>query len=160
MPSRLPPARSRGPRVEPGRMPRAPSGFEHALQGAVLNNSSAYGYSVLITATFGVASVQLGDPSVGDVFLFAGGASIAFTLLGILVTAGFRERVRPEPPEVVVLGSALSFFSVGVGLAAAALASDLVHGWAGWLAAPLASSFVYPLVVGVELVTAYRMERD
>ena len=50
--------------------------YVRGLRSAVHNNASAYGYSVTITATFGILSVVAAATSVLEIFAFAGGAGL------------------------------------------------------------------------------------
>jgi len=135
-------------------------GYLRELQTSVLNNSSAYGYSVSITGCFGITSKVLGQPSVLDVFLFGIGAVLAFAALDVVASGGFRKRIRGEPPEVVVLGAAMSFFSVSASLGAAVLATEVILGGdAGWLLSSLLATFAYVAVVAVELTVAASVDR-
>src|SRR5919202_1864507 len=48
--------------------------YLHGLHHSARENVSAYGYSVTITASFGLLATIMGSPSVLEVFVFAGGA--------------------------------------------------------------------------------------
>jgi hypothetical protein len=137
---------------------RLGSGLGHGLRTALRNNLSAYGFSVMITASFGVLSAQLGSPNVGEVFLFAGGAVVAVTAIDGISSKGFRT-LQGDPPSVVALGAALSFFSVGFGVGGAALAAVVLDGPLGWGLGSLVGSALYVLVAGVEMTLA-RMAQE
>jgi hypothetical protein len=47
--------------------------YVRGLRSAARNNASAYGYSVTITATFGILSVVTAVTTVLEIFTFAGG---------------------------------------------------------------------------------------
>ena len=51
--------------------------YLHGLQHSARENVSAYGYSVTITASYGLLTVILGSPSVLEIFIFACGAVLA-----------------------------------------------------------------------------------
>jgi threonine/homoserine/homoserine lactone efflux protein len=55
--------------------------YVRGLRSAARNNASAYGYSVTITATFGVLSVVASPTTVAEIFAFAGGAVLAYALV-------------------------------------------------------------------------------
>jgi hypothetical protein len=129
-----------------------------ALQTSVVNNSSAYGYSVAITGSFGIASEILGKPSVFQVFLFGAGAVAAFTLVDVAVTGGFKKRLRSDPPEVVVLGSSMSFLSVGGALGGAALTAEIIDVGVAWALAAFAGTLAYVAIVTIELALAERVD--
>ena len=44
--------------------------YTSAVRTSIANNASAYGYSVMITASFGVLAGAGGGPSFVDVFIF------------------------------------------------------------------------------------------
>ena len=132
--------------------------YLRGLRSSVLNNSAAYGYSVTITATFAVLNVSLGSASVFDVFAFAFGAIAAFSLIDVVATGGFRKRLRGDPPEVVVLGSAIGFLSAGTGVGSAALLADLVGTDVAWALGSLAATALYVIVLAGELMLAARID--
>jgi uncharacterized membrane protein len=131
--------------------------FEHFTRGlgeSTRTNGLAYGYSVLITSTFGVVHALDGGPDVVQCVLFAVGTSIVFAVLGAIVTRGFQQRVEREPPVVVSLAAALSIISICTALGAAILVSWAVRGSYAWFAAPLAASAVYLVASGFESALA------
>lgn len=128
--------------------------LRRAVRTAVHNNASAYGYSIMVTATFGVLQVNAGPPSVARAFLYLGGAALAFAVVEGLTSNLFRQSAREEPPEVVVLGGAMGVASVSGGVGAATLVSLFARSWIGWAAAPFAATVVYVSVVSAELMLA------
>lgn len=124
------------------------------MRTSVRNNASAYGFSVMITAAFGVLSAALGSPRVGDVFLYAGGAVLGVVAVEGIVSRGFRLRLRGEQSDVVALGAAFGFVSVGLSVGAAALTGTVLSGWLGWLLGPLFASALYVIASGVEMSLA------
>ena len=52
----------------------SPVAYLHGLRHSARENVSAYGYSVTITASFGLFAIIMGSPSVLEDFVFAGGA--------------------------------------------------------------------------------------
>jgi hypothetical protein len=141
-------------------MRRFGSGLPHGIRTALRNNLAAYGFSVMITATFGVLSASLGPPNVGDVFLFAGGAVTGVTLVDGITSRGFRERLRGEQSEVVALGAALGYFSVGLAIGAAALVSEVLEAGIGWAAGAAAAAVLYVLISGGEMTMAHIAQED
>lgn len=117
------------------------------------NNTIAYGYSVGLTATFGMTE-QFAGADVGRIFLFVVGACVPFALVNAWVTGGFRRRFADEPGVVIALATSLSLFSVGSGLGVATLVAWLVAGWGAWLLAPFVLTIVYLAAVGAEMTIA------
>ena len=133
--------------------------YRRGLQTSVRNNAAAYGYSITVTLSFAALAAELGGPTVGQVFLFGAGAVSGFVVVEGAATGLFRHRVRGEPAEVVVIGSALGFASVGLGVGAAALTGEVVGGGAAWPIGPFLGTVAYLLVVGVEMALAERASR-
>lgn len=121
------------------------------------NDSTAYGYSLLITTVFGALSAS-GTTTVRRVVLFAVGASLAFTGLEAAASKMFRQRIRSERSDVVLLGSALHFGSVLAGLGVTAGIAALWQGWEPWLIAPFAATTVYVTLTGANLAAATAIE--
>jgi hypothetical protein len=132
------------------------AGYERGLRTSVRTNGGAYGYSVMITASFGVLSATAKSPSVGQIFLFVLGAVLAFLLVEASVSRGFRVRLRGEPSEVVALGSAFAFVSVGGGVGIATLAGELLSPDLAWPLGSLLATAAYLVLVGIELAFAER----
>ena len=133
--------------------------YRRGLQTSVRNNAAAYGYSVTVTLTLAALSAELGSPTVGQVFLFGTGAVAGFVVVEGAASSLFRRRVRGEPAQVVVIGSALGFASVGLGVGAATLIGALVNGGAAWALGPFLGTIAYLLLVGVEMALAERTSR-
>ena len=136
---------------------RAGRFLEHVRRGlgeSTRTNGLAYGYSVLITSTFGIVHAEDGGPTVVQSFLFALGTSITFSVLAGIVTRGFQQRVEREPPVVLSLSVALSAISISGGLGSAALIAWAVNGWVSWFLAPLVASAVYLVLSGLESALA------
>jgi len=89
---------------------------------------------------------------------FAFGAIAAFSLIDVVATGGFRKRLRGDPPEVVVLGSAIGFLSAGTGVGSAALLADLVGTDVAWALGSLAATALYVIVLAGELMLAARID--
>lgn len=121
----------------------------HGVQRAVRTDATAFGYSILATATFGVAQVGAPPVTLPRIVAFAIGASLGFTLWEFAATRGFRVRIHAERSDVVLVGTALAPVSVGLGLlAAVGLVTVVRAGWA-WPLAPLAATAVYVLAAGI-----------
>ena len=62
--------------------------YKRGLHASVRNNASAYGFSVTITASFGLLTSALGTPTALEIFAFAGGAVAAFALVEFVLSRG------------------------------------------------------------------------
>lgn len=127
---------------------------ERALATSALGNSTAFGFSVMITASFGMLSRELGAPGTLDLFVFGAGAAIAVALIEGLVTRGFRRRIEPAPAEVAMLGTALNLVSVTIAIAIAYGAGETLAGVAGWGCGAVLAAGAYVLVESSEVLIA------
>jgi hypothetical protein len=87
--------------------------YARGLHASARGNAPAYGYSVTITATFGILSAVANSPRVTEIFAFAGGAVVAFALVEAVASGGFKHRLEDEPSQVKALGGSISVISVG-----------------------------------------------
>ncbi len=133
--------------------------YAHALRAGTHNNAAAYGYSVSITAAFGILSTTQGTPGILQIFAFAGGAVVAFALVGAIASGGFRRRLEDEPSEVKALGGSLALLSVGLAIATTFAAGQLSPpGSGGWPLGAFLATVVYLSLVPVEMVLAELLE--
>ena len=127
---------------------------ERALATSAMGNSPAFGFSIMITASFGVLATELDRPHVADLFAFGIAAALAVAVIEGLVSRGFRRRVNSTTPEVAMLGTALNVVSVAVGIAAALLVSQLMDGPLGWGLGAFVAATLYVLVESSEILIA------
>ncbi len=115
------------------------------------NNASAYGFSVTITASFGLLASASGAPAAPEIFAFAAGAVAAFALVEFVVSGGYRRDLEDEPSNVKDIGSSVSILSVGAALAGAYAVGELLGGLATWPVASFVATTVYLFLFGAEL---------
>ena len=130
----------------------------HGLRAAILNNASAYGFSVMITTVLAATQTILQPPELLELFLYAGGTTIAFAAVEAAVTSGFRVRARPEPSDVVAAGTALATLSVLLALGAGVGVAQLTGGRLGWALTPFAATVTYSTASGVEMALGRRKQ--
>ena len=130
-----------------------------ALRRAVRSDAGAFAYSILITVTFGAVNLQVGSPSIARLFVFTIGATLAFVLLEAVASRAFTVRIREEPSDVVLVGTALAPASVSLGLGAALGAVAVLPDTWAWGGAPFAATAVYVLAAGLQMAAARRYER-
>lgn len=133
--------------------------LRRGLQTSVVDNSSAFGFSITITASFGMLNRLHGQPGVGEIFGFALAAVAAFTVLQAVASSGFRTRPGTAPREVVMLGTALNLASVGLGVGAATLTGLVLDSSVAWPLGAFLAAFTYVLAEALELTVAGRVER-
>jgi hypothetical protein len=139
---------------------RLPGLYLEGLRTSVTGNAYAYGFSIMITLSLAVLITEHESPTVGQIFLFLAGAVGGFVVVEALASRGFSSRDPGEPPQVVVVGSALAFVSVSTAVGAAALLGDLVDSGLAWPLGAFCASAVYTLLVGVEMMIAARVEGE
>ncbi len=132
--------------------------YTHGLRVSARNNASAYGYSVTVTAGYGIISALRGTTGILEIFAWAGGAVLAFTLVGATATSGFRQRLESDPSEVQTLAGALAFVSVGLALVATLIIGWLVEGLYAWPLGSFLATVVYLGLVPLEMVLAEVLE--
>jgi hypothetical protein len=125
--------------------------YRRGLHASVRNNASAYGFSVTITASFGLLTSALGTPTALEIFAFAGGAVAAFALVEFAVSLGYRRDLEDEPPNVKDVGSSVSVLSVGSAMAGAYVVGILLGGFVAWPLGSFVATAVYLFLFGVEL---------
>ncbi len=134
-------------------------GYVRGLSASVRNNASAYGFSVTITASFGLLTSALGTPAAPEIFAFAGGAVAAFGLVELVASGGYRRDLEDEPPNVKDVGSSVSVLSVGLATACAYGVGALLDGLAAWPVGSFAATSAYLFLFGVELGLIERLSR-
>jgi hypothetical protein len=131
-----------------------------ALGSSVRGNSTAFGFSIMITLTFGAVQSLRGTPSLAELVLFGLGAALAVGAFEAAVTRGFRESVEKVSERADMLGTALNFASVAGAVGAAIGIAELVGGVVIWPLAPAVAATVYVLVEAAEIFVAERLEGE
>ena len=136
------------------------SPYVRALHTVVHGAGLPYAYALTVWSTGAMVANRHGMPSVGAVFLFAAGGTIAYGSLRLLTwnTADEADLPLTRSPNVLRAG-ALHLVAVGIALTAAALVAR-VHGDAAWLLAPLASTLAYLGISSVEISLVERGVRE
>lgn len=130
------------------------------LRSAVRNDATAFSFSITITVTFGLVQLEIGSPSIARLFLFVAGSTGAFAAIEAATSRLFQVRMREDPSDVVILGTALAPLSVGVALASAAGVVEVVRGSIAWFAAPAVATTVYIAMAALQLAFARRYEAE
>jgi MFS family permease len=128
--------------------------YRRGLSTSVVNNASAFGFSVMITAGYGMLSHFHSHPRVPNVVLFAFGAVIGIAVIEAMVSRGFRLRPHSHPEEVVMLGTAANLVSVAVALGVFYVSGRFLPELVAWPVAPLLAAAAYVLVEAFELAVA------
>lgn len=138
---------------------RAPRNVvDRAARSTVGGESTAFGFSIMITVTFAAVQRKHGTPEVADLLLFAICAVSAFTVVEAVLSRGFRESLPEHASSVQTLGTAMNLISVAAAVAIAIALSALIGGDAAWLVCPAAAALVYLGFETVEIVAAERIQ--
>lgn len=130
------------------------------LRDAASGNAHAFGFSIVITVTYGVVAAFSATPGIGELFGFALAAVAAFSLLNVLVAALTRgSKVSTESERMMLVATATDFLAVGAAIGAAYGATLIVGGWGAWVLAPFFAGLVYALVQALELAVGQRRAR-
>ncbi len=133
---------------------RVREGFGQGVRTALRNNLSAFGFSVMITAAFGMLSADQGAPEMVDVFSFAAGAVTGVAAVDAISSHGFRAHLREEKSDVVALGAVLSYVSVGAAISATAGVGEVLRGILAWGLGSFVACVFFVLLSGLELTFA------
>lgn len=145
--------------VEPGTL-RAVEAYGSGVRMALRNNATAYGFSISITAAYGMMSAT--HPSSAGLLstaMFAGAAVLAFLLVGLLATRLFRHTTPVETDQTAILSGIFDAASIVVTVAVAMLCSQ-IPGTIGWPVTAFATVLTYLLVGGVDVLFAHRAARE
>ncbi|NDV85233.1 hypothetical protein GTW51_00795 [Aurantimonas aggregata] len=127
------------------------------LRLSVMDNSSAYAFSITITGTYALLAT-IAAPGPLEIFAGAGGAVCAFMVAELLTLLLLRE--DPQRSDTVkLLGRMLNLLSVGCATGAAYLCGLLLDGPFGWLVAGFTASLIFILLEGLELALAEAKEK-
>lgn len=125
-----------------------------AFGTSIRGNSTAFGFSIMITVSFGMVNHLAGAPNVVELLLFGVGAALGVAALEGVVTKGFRARIEQASQEVQMLGTAMNFASVAAGVGAALAVAELMGGTGTWPVAASAAAMTYIGAEGLELLLA------
>ena len=135
----------------------APAGsLDRAFRGAVGREATAFGFSIVISATFALVQLEHGSPARWDIVLFAVGAGASFVLLTGVASRGFRRPLPQHRSEVIGLAAGLNLISVMVGVATAMGAAAILGPGPAWPLSPLLAATAYLLVESLEELFAER----
>ena len=79
-----------------------------SLRSAVGRESTTFGFSILVTVTFGMVQSVHGAPRTLQIFVYAIGAVMSFTILEGLLSGGFRRPMPQHATQTMALGTSLN----------------------------------------------------
>ncbi len=130
--------------------------YVSAVRTAVRNNSSAYGFSVAATGSYGLAATAQGNPGLLSVLLFVLGVGTAFVTTELVVSRVFTRQIDSDAHSVVAVANAINVLSMG-GAVAVAYGSAQAPGGVGWFLAGLTATATYLVVGGLDVLFARLM---
>ena len=130
---------------------RTPAHLRTGLRTSVVNNSSAFAFSIMITGSFGLLSRSEGSATTSEIFIFGMLAVAGFAALEAVASKGFRRRPETYPVEVTMLGTAFSFISVAAAYGAVALSGALLDDTLAWLAGGFCASALFVFAEAIEM---------
>lgn len=137
----------------------APGRMQTGLRTAVVNNATAFGYSIMITGSFGIVTAGEGNATIGQVYLFGMLAVAGFVVLEAVASQLFRRRPETFPVEVTVLATALDFAAVAIGFGGAAAATALFDGTVAWCVAGVWASALFTLAEALVMTVVAPFEQ-
>ena len=128
-----------------------------ALRSTVGRESTTFGFSILVTVTFGLLQTTHGPPDRPRIFLYAFGAVMSFTLLEGILSRGFRSPMPQHHTRTLAMGTSLNIVSVLVGLGSALLLAEVTSHVAVWAVAPFVAGAAYLVTESIETALAERV---
>jgi hypothetical protein len=128
------------------------------LRTSVVNNSSAFAFSITITGSFGLLSRSEGSGTAAEIYLFGVLAVLGFVVLEAIASNAFRRRPETYPVEVTMLGTAFSFLSVIAGYGGATVAGLLLDDTIAWALGAFAASALFTVVESLEMAVVEPFE--
>ena len=125
-----------------------------AFGTSIRGNSTAFGFSIMITVSFGMVTHIAGAPNVIELLLYGVGAAVGLAVLEGVLTRGFRSKIEQASQEVQMLGTAMNFASVAAGVGAVLGVAELMDGTGTWPVAGFLAATTYIAAEGLELLLA------
>ena len=132
--------------------------LDRASRSTIGGESTAFGFSIMITATFGAIQVGQGSPTYGQLMLFAVCASLTFAVLEGVASRGYREPLPEYESFVQTPGTALNVLSVTAAVGAAIGLASAIHSGVAWAICPAAAALVYLAAETLEQMAAERLQ--
>ncbi len=127
--------------------------FARGVRTALRNNATAYGFSISITASYGLASSANGSPSAGETVAFAVGAAVAFVLIGAVFLTRYPQGSLREGGQIATISGGIDLLAVLTALGAAYGLSQ-VPGFVTWPLTSFGTAVAYLLVSGLDVLIA------
>ena len=127
--------------------------YGRGVRTALRNNATAYGFSISITAAYGLVSGAHKQITALSTISFAIGAVLGFLLVGGLFVGFFRRGSLDEGGQVLTIGGAVDIIAVTAAVAVA-FGLSRVPGFFGWPLTGLGAVSAYLVTGGLDVVIA------
>ncbi len=127
--------------------------FVRGVRTALRNNATAYGFSLSITAAYGLTSGSAGSPSALETVSFACGGALGFVVIGLAFLSRRSRGKLPESGQIKTFSGGIDLLSV---IAAVAIAYGVSHvpGYTAWPLTGFLTVTAYLLVSGLDVLLA------
>lgn len=127
--------------------------YGRGVRTALRNNATAYGFSISITAVYGLASGQHGQDSAWGTVAFALGAVVGFLVVGGVFVTCFQRGSLGEGGQVMTIGGAADVLAVTAAIASG-FGLSRVPVFLGWPLTGFGTVAAYLVIGGLDVVLA------
>lgn len=132
--------------------------FGRGVRTALHNNATAYGFSISITAAYGLVTGSRGTASALETISFAFGAALAFLLVGLVFVARFPHGRLPESGQVATLTGGIDVLSI-VAAVLTAYGLSRLSGFSAWPVTAFGTVLAYLVIGGLDVLLARTIAR-
>ena len=132
---------------------RAAELFGRGVRTALRNNATAYGFSISITAAYGLVNGARASASAPETISFAMGSAFAFVVIGGTFLTRFPEGSLPEGGQVATISGGIDLLSI-IAAVATAYGLSRVPGFAAWPLTGAGAVVSYLLASGLDILLA------
>lgn len=134
--------------------------FSAGVRSSLRDNAKAYGFSVSITASFGLVSTAHAHAAfVWQSILFALGAAAAFVSTEAVASRLLPKRSLGEPGEVALIAGATDLLAIAAAVGVAVPLAQ-VPGLVAWPLTAFGATLVYLIVGGFDIMAARWLSND
>lgn len=138
---------------------RAAEAYGSGMRTTLRHNATAYGFSVSITAAFGLVSTTHAQSAFPlRVLLFAAGAGAAFILVEAVAALLFQRAPGSDADSVLLLEGAVDVLSI-LAAVGAAMGMANIPGLVAWPATAFGATIAYLVVGGLDVLVARVLAR-
>lgn len=127
--------------------------YGRGVRTALKNNATAYGFSISITAAYGLVTGASGPGSAVETVFFALGAGLAFVLIGAVFITQFPVGSLDEGGQVATISGGIDIMSVAAAVALA-FGVSRIPGFIAWPLTGAGTVIAYLLVGGLDVLIA------